>query len=127
MLAGSKTSSFCLANWLSSTPKKGFFWGTTDRDRVAINGVSYGAMSAEMCRRDDRLRCAALLDATNFQLPSAGSPKPFLATNTTGSAFLAESQSFFNKASVNATGLQISGGAQRTARPTADSWCGPSW
>lgn len=90
------------------------FAGRLDLDRLGVFGVSFGGMVAEMCRRDDRLKCAALLDATNFQLPSAGLQKPLLAINAPGSAFLTENESLFNKAVRNATWLQISGAQHLT-------------
>ncbi|MBM3884187.1 MAG: hypothetical protein FJ387_31525 [Verrucomicrobia bacterium] len=85
------------------------FAGRFDLDRMGIFGMSYGGMAAETCRHHDRLKCAALLDATNFQVPGAGLQKPFLAINARGSAFLAENQSLFNKATTNAIWLQVQG------------------
>ncbi|MBM3883234.1 MAG: hypothetical protein FJ387_26570 [Verrucomicrobia bacterium] len=109
-----KDFEFLLAELARLDADDPFFAGRLDLDRVGIMGVSYGGMSAEMCRRDDRLQAVALLDATNFQLPSTGLAKPFLAMNAPGSSFLAESQALFNKAMTNATWLQISGAIHPT-------------
>ena len=64
---------------------------------------------AEMCRRDSRLKCVALLEAENLQVPAAGLQKPFLAMNHAGSPRLTQSQGLFSKASADAIWLQVDG------------------
>jgi hypothetical protein len=54
------------------------------------------------------------------RISSAGLQKPFVAINAPGSAFLAENQSLFNKATVNATWLQIGGAEHMT-------FCDAAW
>ena len=71
-------------------------------------------MVAEMCRRDNRLKCAALLEAENLQVPATGLQKPFLAMNAAGSERLAQNQALFNEAATNATWLQVSGADRLT-------------
>ena len=84
------------------------FAGRLDLDRVGIYGMSAGGMSAEMCRRDDRLKCVALLDAVcNLQLPSTGLQKPFLCMDAPDNPCLATATWLFSKAVTNATSLMI--------------------
>ncbi|HNQ89145.1 MAG TPA: hypothetical protein PKM73_11065 [Verrucomicrobiota bacterium] len=83
------------------------FAGRLDLDRIGIYGLIYGGMVAEMCRRDARLKCVALLEAENLQVPAAGLQKPFLAMNHVSSPRLAQNQALFDKANANATWLQI--------------------
>lgn len=96
-----------------------FFAGRLDLDRVGIYGLIYGGMVAEMCRRDDRLKCAALLEAENLQTPAAGLQKPFLAMNHVGSPRLALSQGLFDKAVKDATWLQVQGADRFTFSDSA--------
>jgi hypothetical protein len=86
-----------------------FFGARLDLNRIGIYGLIYGGMVAEVCRRDARVKCAALLEAENLQVPAAGLQKPFLAMNHTGSPRLAQSQNLFTKASADAVWLQVSG------------------
>ncbi len=86
-----------------------FFAGRLDLSRIGIYGLIYGGMVAEMCRRDDRLKCVALLEAENLQIPPAGLQKPFLAMNHVGSPRLAQSQNLFDKAVMDAAWLQVQG------------------
>ncbi|MBN2507069.1 MAG: hypothetical protein JXQ71_10275 [Verrucomicrobia bacterium] len=85
------------------------FAGRLDLERIGIYGLIYGGMVAEVCRRDDRVKCVALLEAENLQLPAIGLQKPFLAMNHAGSPRLSQSEALFNKAITNATWLQITG------------------
>ncbi len=91
-----------------------FFAGRLDLDRIGIYGLIYGGMVAEMCRRDNRLKCAALLEAENLLVPDAGLRKPFLAMNAAGSMRLPENQALFNEATTNAIWLQVNGADRLT-------------
>jgi hypothetical protein len=86
-----------------------FFAGRLDLDRIGIYGLIYGGMVAEMCRRDDRVKCVALLEAENLQVPVTGLQKPFLAMNHSGSPRLAQNEALFNQATHDAVWLQVSG------------------
>jgi hypothetical protein len=91
-----------------------FFAGRLDLDRIGIYGLIYGGMVAEMCRRDNRLKCAALLEGENLLVPATGLQKPFLAMNAAGSERLAQNQALFNEAATNATWLQVNGADRLT-------------
>jgi dienelactone hydrolase len=91
-----------------------FFAGRLDLDRIGIYGHVYGGMVAEVCRRDDRVKCVALLEAENLRVPDAGLQKPFLAMNHAGSPRLAQNQALFNQATTNALWLQVSGADPHT-------------
>ena len=67
-----------------------------------------------MCRRDDRLKCVALVDGMNFQVPTSGIGKPFLAMSGTASEYLSVNQGLLNQAQTNATFIQIQGADHRT-------------
>jgi hypothetical protein len=100
-----------LARLQASDP---FFAGRLDLNRIGLYGLIYGGMVAEVCRRDERVKCVALLEAENLQLPAAGLQKPFLAMNHAGSPRLAQSEALFNKATTNAVWLQVSGADRLT-------------
>jgi dienelactone hydrolase len=98
------------------------FAGRLDLDRVAVSGQSAGGMVVETCRSDARVKCAAIWDATNLQLNSAGLQKPFLAAVGQNGLFYSENQWLFNKATTNAILLQIAGADHITATDVAWTW-----
>jgi hypothetical protein len=91
-----------------------FCAGRLDLELMGILGASYGGIAAEMCRRDPRLKCVALVDGNNFQLPDSGIGKPFLAMSGTASEYLAINQALFDRAKSSATFLAIEGADHRT-------------
>ncbi|MBU6402565.1 MAG: hypothetical protein KGS61_19780, partial [Verrucomicrobia bacterium] len=89
--------------------------GRLDLSRVGIYGMSAGGMTAEMCRRDDRLKCVALLDAVCcLQLPASGLQKPFLEMNAPGDPCLSTGAWLFTNAVTNATSLMIRNSIHQT-------------
>ena len=91
-----------------------FLAGRLNLERMGIYGGSYGGIAAEMCRRDERLKCVALVDGNNFQLPDTGIGKPFLAMSGSASEYLSENQALFSQVKTNATFFQIQGADHRT-------------
>jgi dienelactone hydrolase len=91
-----------------------FFAGRLDLDRIGVYGCSYGGMVVETCRGDNRVKCAALWDAMNVQLNSAGLQKPFLIALGESNMFYSEDQWLFSKAITNAIFLQIRGAQHQT-------------
>jgi dienelactone hydrolase len=85
------------------------FAGRLDLSRIGVAGASYGGMVVETCRSESRVKCAALWDATNVQLNSAGLQKPFLIALGESNYFYSEDQWLFSKAMNNAVFLQIRG------------------
>jgi dienelactone hydrolase len=98
------------------------FAGRLDLDRVGVSGLSAGGMVVETCRSDNRVKCAALWDATNLQLNSAGLQKPFLAAVAERTPFYSENQWLFNKAATHAVLLQIRGAEHVTGTDAAWTW-----
>jgi len=96
------------------------FAGRLDLDRIGVAGLSLGGMVVETCRSDSRVKCAAIWDATNLQLNSAGLQKPLLAALGENNLFYSENQWLFSKAITNATMLQVRGAEHVTG-------CDPAW
>jgi hypothetical protein len=85
------------------------FAGRLDLDHIGVSGGSYGGMVAETCRRDSRVKCAALYDAMNLPTNPEGLQKPFLIALGENNYFYTSDLAFFNKAVTNAVFLQIRG------------------
>jgi dienelactone hydrolase len=95
------------------------FTGRLNLDRIGVAGISYGGMVVEMCRRDSRVKCAAIWDGANLQLNSAGLQKPFLAAAGENNCCFSQAQWLFGKAAANATLLQIRGADHLTGSDAA--------
>jgi dienelactone hydrolase len=98
------------------------FAGRLDLDRVAVSGQSAGGMVIETCRSNGRVKCAAIWDATNLQLNSAGLQKPFLAAVGQNGLFYSENQWLFSKATTNAVLFQIRGADHVSATDIGWTW-----
>jgi dienelactone hydrolase len=85
------------------------FAGRLDLERVGVLGFSFGGEVVETCRTNSTVKCAAIYDATNLQLNSAGLQKPLLVMLGQTTEFFSEDQWLFNKATNNATLLQLRG------------------
>lgn len=92
--------------------------GRLDLERIGMIGMSYGGgTAAETCRRESRVKCVALLDATvdfsyYFELSASGLQKPFLTMNRTVldhnlPDFSADSQKLYTLAIRNAIWFKI--------------------
>lgn len=93
--------------------------GRLDLDRIGVYGISFGGMVVETCRTDQRVKCAALWDAMNVQLNSAGLQKPLLVALGESNMFFTEDQWLFSKAVTDATFLQIRDAQHLTASDVA--------
>lgn len=98
------------------------FAGRLDLDRVGVSGQSAGGMVVETCRSNGRVKCAAIWDATNLQLNSAGLQKPLLAAVGQSGLFYSKNQWLFNKATANAILLQVKGADHITATDIGWTW-----
>jgi dienelactone hydrolase len=85
------------------------FTGRLDVNRIGVYGISYGGMVVETARSDSRVKCAALWDAMNVQLNSAGLQKPLLIALGQSNLFYSQDAWLFSKATNNAVFLQITG------------------
>ena len=83
--------------------------GRIDLDRIGVSGGSYGGMVVETCRSDSRVKCAAVYDATNLRLNTAGLQKPFMVALGESNYNYGDHQWLFSKAITNAVFLQIRG------------------
>lgn len=98
------------------------FAGRLDLDRIAVSGQSAGGMVVETCRSDVRVKCAAIWDATNLKLNSAGLQKPFQAAVGQNGLFYPENQWFYSQATTNAVLLQVRGADHITATDVGWTW-----
>lgn len=98
------------------------FSGRLDLDRIGVYGMSMGGAVVESCRSDSRLKCAAIWDATNLKLNSAGLQKPFLAALGQNNLFYSENQWLFSKATTDAVLLLIRSAEHVTGCDAAWTW-----
>lgn len=94
--------------------------GRLDLDRIGVEGHSFGGMVVETCRSDSRVKCAAIYDATNVRLNSAGLQKPLLVALGESNLLYSENEWLFSKATTNAVFLQIRGADHNT--PSDAAW-----
>ncbi len=66
------------------------FAGRLELDRINVSGIWSSGMVVEACRTNSQAKCAAIWDATNLQLNSAGLQKPFLAALSETAGFYSE-------------------------------------
>ncbi len=98
------------------------FAGRLDLDSIGVAGLSMGGMVVETCRRDSRVKCAAIWDGTNLQLNSAGLQKPFLAALGQNNLYYSENQWLFGKATTNAVLLLVRGAEHVSGADPAWTW-----
>jgi pimeloyl-ACP methyl ester carboxylesterase len=91
------------------------FAGRLDLVHVGVFGHSWGGMVLEICRTNSQVKCAAVYDAGNFQLPFLGRVrKPLLFALGQFNTFLSLDQSTFNAETNHSVFFQLTGADHNT-------------
>ncbi len=87
--------------------------GRLDLERIGVSGGSFGGMVVTTCKTDNRVKCVALYDATNFD-PNTRLQKPLLIGLGEANYFYTADLQLFNQALTNAVLFQLHGAGHMT-------------